>query len=591
MTKGMDADKVHDFLTGRTDGVFLYSASGGTSYLFTSPEKIIMCKSPAEVENTLKLIDGYIERGYYAAGWMSFEAGFPLEKSLKQGAVNSGEPLVNFGIYKKAVKLKIGTLKLNEAYAVRFRADNRMYRKYVPGFNKIKRYIRDGEIYQVNYCMRVPFDLNGSAGAMFAGMCAAQRTSYSAFLRNGDTCVLSCSPEVFFEVNNRKITMKPMKGTMRAGKGARVKLFNCPKNRAENIMIVDLIRNDLSKISEQGSVGVPELFNIEKFGGLLQMTSTVTGRLRKGTGFSGIIKALFPSGSVTGAPKIRAMRMIAELEDEPRGIYTGAMGFAHRKRSVFNIPIRTAVLTGNSGYFGTGSGIVNDSDLDGEFRECMDKAGFFLRLENGLRIYETLLLTGGKFLFLGGHIKRLMRSTAAFGFEFDHEEFCRAAHAAARGRNKGEFRVRLSCGRDGKFKTEVSRLKKSSDRMIALSAKTTDSGNIFLYHKTTSRELYSSEYKKYGAKGFIDVIFCNSKGEVTEGSRANIFIKKGGVFYTPPVKCGLLPGVYRKYLLEKWPKKYREKVIKLKDLKNADEIYICNSLRGLWKVELGTGKV
>jgi para-aminobenzoate synthetase/4-amino-4-deoxychorismate lyase len=351
-------------------------------------------------------------------------------------------------------------------------------------------------------------------------------------------------------------------------------------------MIVDLERNDLGRISETGSVRVEDLFTVERYQTLFQMTSTVTAELREGVGFMEIFRSLFPSGSVTGAPKIRAMEILRELEASPRGVYTGAIGFvAPGGDAVFNIPIRTVAIEGGAGEMGVGSGIVYDSDPGDEYEECRLKAEFLMREPREFSLVETMLWDGGiKRLEL--HLARLGESAGYFDFDHDEARARKALAEREREFEKGRrYRVRLLLSRDGSCTVSATPIPEtpSTELTAAVSELKTSSTDVFLYHKTTNRGLYESEYRKYSALGFFDVIFTNERGEVTEGAISNVFIKKGGVFRTPPMECGLLPGVFRREFLSEHPE-CRQEVVTLDDLYSADEVYLANSVRGMVRV-------
>jgi para-aminobenzoate synthetase/4-amino-4-deoxychorismate lyase len=354
------------------------------------------------------------------------------------------------------------------------------------------------------------------------------------------------------------------------------------KIKQKNVMIVDLIRNDLGKICKINSISVPKLFHIEEYETLYQMTSEIRGKL-KTKDFYKIFKALFPSGSVTGAPKIKAMELIKKFENTERKIYTGAIGFiTPNKNAVFNIPIRTIVLKNNEGEIGIGSGIVYDSKAKSEYREYLGKAKFLLKTKKHFALIETMRIIKNKgYFLLLQHLSRLLNSCNFFKINCDINKI---KNRLLKIKFDNDYKIRLLVFPDGKFKIEKNIYKENKSNLIDFSNFKTSSKNIFLYHKTTNREIYNKEYKNALKNGLFDVIFINEKDEITEGCISNIFIKVNGVFYTPPVKCGLLPGIYRNYLLNKDNKKYREKILFKKDILNADEIYLCNSVFFLKKV-------
>jgi para-aminobenzoate synthetase/4-amino-4-deoxychorismate lyase len=576
-------------------GIFLHTVLGRKrkSYLFINPIHEIICNSPYKIDSCLKTAQEYVDKGCYIAGYIGYEAGLLLNGIKTTSKCAHNGQLLYFAAYKKPVVYNnLNLHPVRQAAAIDVKTSVRRD-EYAKGFDLIKKMIRNGEVYQLNNCFKLKFTLIGDSWDMFAALCGRQRTEYSAFIKDGKKTIISLSPELFFSLRGKDILMKPMKGTLVKDTGSGLK-HDGPrlvdeKNRAENIMIVDLIRNDLGKICEINSVKVPALFEVTEYDTLYQMTSSITGRLKKGTGLKGIFKALFPSGSVTGAPKIRAMQLINETEKEPRGVYTGTIGFVspHMKKAVFNVPIRTMVIEGTKGEMGIGSGIVHDSGMRQEYAECLGKAKFVFPSLNGECLIESLLCRGGKYLFFARHIKRLMRSAEYFNIPLKKEKVIEALKNHAKKIPDGGHKVRLLVNVSGKMKVSGTPVKKEDkkEKKVSISKIRVESSNIFLFHKTTSRKVYDGEYEKCRKKGFYDIMFFNEKGELTETHSSNIFIKKDGRFFTPPVPCGLLPGTYRNFLLSK-NRKYREKVLYKRDLFDADEIYLCNSVRGMRKVTI-----
>ncbi len=391
---------------------------------------------------------------------------------------------------------------------------------------------------------------------------------------------------------------RPMKGTIRRGRDLREdseikrQLENCLKNRSENVMIVDLLRNDLGRISATGSVRVPKLFNVERYETLFQMTSDIESRLKRRYSDFDIFSHIFPSGSVTGAPKIKTMEIVRELEKEPRNVYTGSIGFFSPKGcSAFNVAIRTLLIDSKKkiGEMGVGSGIIYDSGPKQEFAECRLKANFLVKKLEHFQLIETMLWRPNKvYMLLNEHLKRLENSARYFGFVYKRQDILTALRRLSMRLRQNTYRVRLLLYKDGRIKLEASLLESQRPReaKVCLSTKRTQIHNPFLYHKTTNRKIYDQEYKRCRRLGFYDVIFTNEKGEITEGAISNIFIRKNGTLFTPPKACGLLDGVYRRYLINSKRYKVKERILFKKDLLCADEIYLSNSVRGLVRVRL-----
>ncbi len=477
---------------------------------------------------------------------------------------------------------------------------------YAERIAAIHDYIRSGDVYQLNFT--APFRVNapGSVAAHYARLRARQPANYGAFIhwRPGHR-ILSFSPELFFRIDrdgeNRRIVTRPMKGTAPRGRFSSEDreiaqwLRNDAKNRAENIMIVDLLRNDLGRVARFGTVRAENLFAVERYPTLLQMTSTVTADLRPEVGFHDVFRALFPSGSVTGAPKVRSMQLLAGLEGAPRGVYTGAIGFFSPQQTVFNVAIRTLELENGTGTFGAGSGIVIDSEPAAEFRECLLKAEFLTSAAGVAREdFELLesLLWRGEYSFLEQHLDRLLESAEYFGFACDREA-ARAAllDYAAGVQAVGPRKVRLLLAADGALRVEseavaTETLEPSARPLRARMARTqTHSDDRMLYHKTTHRPLYAEELAEAQREGYDEVIFRNERDEITEGAHNNVLADLGGRLITPPVECGLLAGVYRRHLLETRPE-IEERVLTLDDLRAADAVYLTNAVRGLRQVEV-----
>lgn len=584
--------QLEKFLDSRQKGIFLHTSSGKKrkSYLFTRPLREIKCFSPDSINENIRIIQHYVNKGFYAAGYVCYEAGVVMNKIKKlMPAVPSG-PLLYFGIFKKPVVFKNLCLDNGQESFIYDTKPSLTSGQYIKDFIKIKRLIKNGEVYQVNHCFKLKFRFKGKAGELFKALCDRQKTQYSGYINDGTRHILSFSPELFFSVSSKRISTEPMKGTLlKENMPCHAHDLLDEKNKSENVMIVDLIRNDLGKICETGSIKVDKLFEIKEYETLYQMTSTITGRHKKGVGLEEIFLSLFPSGSVTGAPKIRAMQVINAIEKEPRGVYTGAVGFVapFMKKIIFNIPIRTAVLDETKGEMGIGSGIVHDSTAQQEYTECTGKANFLFPQLKGHSLIESILLKNGRYFLYESHMNRLLQSAEYFGINGLKEKAKNILSEFSGKKKKGKFKVRLLVNQNGNVKIEYFKIKsaETTRKKIIISKVNMDSHNIFLRHKTTNRTIYDKEYTKYSKKGFYDVVFFNEKGELTEAHSSNIFVKKRGLYYTPPVSCGLLNGTYREFLMSKGGK-YREKLLHKYDLLNADGIFLCNSVRGMIRVTL-----
>jgi para-aminobenzoate synthetase / 4-amino-4-deoxychorismate lyase len=576
------------------------------SYLFTNPLHIIECRNSDSVRPSIKKLERMLKKGYFAAGFISYEAGFVLEKVFNDKKVYDF-PLLWFGIFKKPVIFDHRKIKFNDTddfadFDISGIKPDISEKEYIKSIEKIKTYIEQGHTYQVNRTFKMDFSFKGSLEDLYLYLRKKQGVAYSAFIKFQETSILSFSPELFFRKKKFNIAVKPMKGTMPRGrfsgqdaKNARL-LYNCPKNRSENIMIVDLLRNDLGRISKTGTVRVKKFFEIEKYESLWQMTSSVKAMVQPKVSLYEIFQSIFPSGSVTGAPKIRTMQIINELEKSPRRIYTGSIGFFTPKMdSVFNVAIRTLLLDirGKKGEMGVGSGIIYDSDPKNEYEECLLKAKFLTETQKSFKLIETILWEPVKgYPLLRLHMQRLSGSAEYFGYKYKKDSVIKALNNASKGFDKKQkYRVRLLLDKNGATEISYSALDlKNMDKPIAISSKVVDSSDKWLYHKTTNRALYNSEYSKYKKKGFFDVIFKNEKGQITEGAISNIFVVKNNIYYTPPIECGVLNGIYRRYLLNNRKIKIKEKAIYLEDLLSADVIVMTNAIRGMVEVSLNSVK-
>jgi len=563
------------------------------NFLFSNPADIITCASPAEIEKCLQKMEAYRQKGSYLAGFFSYELGYFLDDSLAKYSPKINYPLLWFGVFDQPREPKSAALeKTHGDYYLTEPTLAASFASYQGKIRKIKNCIARGETYQINYTTHYDFDFFGDVVSFYNNLKAQQKVSYAALMNyNSDQFIISISPELFFRIDDRKnIMVKPMKGTAPLGTPKRW-LKQDVKNTSENVMIVDLLRNDLGRICLPGSVKVKKLFAVENYATLLQMTSTVTGKLKPDLGISAIIKSLFPCGSVTGAPKIQSMKIIRQTEDSPRNVYTGAIGyFAPDGQAAFNVAIRTIELSKqpNGKYraqMGIGSGIVYDSKPKEEYRECQLKAKFLLNVRPEFALIETMLGAGGKIKRLSSHLRRLKNSADFFSIPCSPSSVKTALQAYC-AKLTGNTRLRLLCNASGKFTISHHPIVVPAGKtpIIAVSEHRTHSENIFLRHKTTHRKLYDSEFGRYSALGYFDVIFCNERGEVTEGAISNIFIQVKNRFYTPPLSCGLLPGVFRKAMIKKL--KAKEKIIYLEDLKKSDNIILTNSVRGATKVTL-----
>lgn len=570
-------------LQGRT-------ASGGSGWLhFHHPLHTIHTTQLAEVLPALREVEVAVSSGLHAAGFVTYEAAPAFDEAFTTHPAGA-LPLLWFGLYEQVVPIFV------DAPAVDFTAldwrQSVSEAEYRHAIARIKDYIARGHTYQVNFTMRLQTDFHGDPWVLFQALIRAQRAQYCAYVDLGEHVLCSASPELFFDLAGTHITCRPMKGTASRGltseadKAQACWLQHSEKNRAENVMIVDMLRNDLGRIARVGSVQVPRMFAVERYETLLQMTSTVTATTA--AAFSEVFTALFPCSSITGAPKVRTMEIIRELETTPRGIYTGCIGYLSPQRQAqFNVAIRTVHVDRirQRAEYGTGGGIVWDSTAQNEFAECRTKAKVLFTHQPTFRLLETVLWKPWRgYFLLERHLNRLMASARYFGFRVDCEQVMARLQEAAGGFPSMRHRVRLLVDDDGAITIEAAPLPRQPRQTcrVAIASKPVDKNDRFLYHKTTHRVVYEAARAEH--PDFDDVLLWNADGEITESTIANVVACINGQLLTPPVTCGLLPGTYRDYLLEK--KRVREGIIRREDLQRADAIYLVNSVRGWIPVQV-----
>ncbi|MGY6122412.1 aminodeoxychorismate synthase component I (plasmid) [Paraburkholderia strydomiana] len=603
------------------------SAARRSSRLYTGFAHERVCADPAQLEAVCEAAESDARRGLHAIVLADYEFGRHLLGGASDPSFKTqhGDATLRFLLFERCEKLS-----RDEADAWLVKQDGDLAEPSVAGTANVRESVepaefnaaigaihaalRDGESYQVNYTYRLGFDVFGPPIALYRRLRARQPVRYGALIAMpGNGWVLSCSPELFVEKQNATLRARPMKGTAprsadpSADRGAAEFLGNDPKNRAENVMIVDLLRNDLSRVAQTGSVKVPALFSVEPYASVWQMTSTVEAALRPGTSFAAIVRALFPCGSITGAPKHRTMQLIDELESTPRGLYTGAIGWldtptpepAANEDSggdfCMSVAIRTLTLkplesTGElRGTMGIGAGIVLDSVAEDEYAECRLKARFLTGAEPGFELFETMYATREEGVrHVSRHLARLSASAATLGFQFDAAsiraqtaERCASLPAAT------PHRMRVALGKSGATQITAAVLVPLADSTVNVLLATdhdfasTQSGDLLLRHKTTHRAQYDRGWREAEAKGAFDTLFFNERGELTEGGRSNVFVKLAGRWWTPPLASGVLPGVMRSILLEDDANlQAAEKVLTEADVLNAEALLICNALRG-----------
>ena len=568
----------------------LFDSFGGggfpASWRFRGYVKTLIAMRAQDVLKVISQVEKATADGMYAAGFVAYEAASALNPDLPSAPAIEGLPLVWFAIFRERDHVDACEgLPLSHAHVAL--EPLKSIEEYMGDVERIRNYISAGDCYQVNYTFPLHGEGKGNPLELYSRIAAAQQASFCAYVDIGRVAILSASPELFFSLKNGIITTRPMKGTARRGRwagedlAAIERLRNSRKEKAENLMIVDLLRNDLSIIGEVGSVKVDALFEVETYPSVHQMTSSVSAVLASGTSLTDIFRALFPCGSVTGAPKRRSMEIIAELENAPRGVYCGAIGcVAPDGEALFSVAIRTMLFDqhNNRLTMGVGSAVTWDSETSSEYAECLSKGAFLHQQNNDFQLIESLKLNNGAYALLERHVDRLMASAVYFGFCCDEWKIRHALsrHAA---QTKGLHKVRLLLAADGDVDITSEILEENAAPLaIAVSMITVNSNDRMRYHKTTRRELL--DIARTSHPDCDEVLLLNEHGQLTEGSYHSLVVKLDGKRVTPPLRCGLLPGVMRAELLELG--KISEQILYPEDLKRAEELWLINSVRG-WR--------
>ncbi len=589
---------VHPSITARFDDL---RPGRERSFRLTGQVGVVEARDLDQVGPALDRVEESARRGRWAAGFVAYEAAPGLDPALAVRGREPGDPfaalpLLWFAIFEgredvtpfepvpddgSSVDDVVWTPSIDRA-------------RYDASVATIRERIAAGDTYQVNYTFRMRARLNGDERELYRDLCMAQRGGYAAHLSAGRFGVLSASPELFFRIDGERITTRPMKGTAPRGRWPEeddenaARLASSTKDRAENAMVVDLLRSDLGRISMPGTVRANRLFETERYETVWQLTSTVRSLLRPGVSLADAFRGLFPSGSVTGAPKVSTMRLIAGLEDAPRGPYCGAIGYlappgTGGPRANFNVAIRTVVQDRHTGLaeFGVGGGITYDSSAAREFDEAVAKAQVLTARRPRFELFETLRHEPASgFRHLTEHVARLDASARYFGFAFVRADAEAALEKAVAELGGTEGRVRLALARDGSVRIDLfepRRMPRGPVR-VAIHPDPVDPSDVWLYHKTTMRGPY--ERRRDDRPDVDDVVLVNDRGEVTESTIANVAVKLAGEWFTPPLGSGLLPGTYRAVLLREG--RVRERPIRVEELGEAGGLALVSSVRG-WR--------
>jgi para-aminobenzoate synthetase/4-amino-4-deoxychorismate lyase len=582
------------------------SSDKPSSRLYQSPLKAIQATNAGNLDAALAEIEQAIHGQQYVVTCLSYELG---EYLLGLTPKKSKTPWVQAWVFKDVQKLskeqvsqwlKVQNNQVANAPVIQNVATSITQQQFEKDISEIQESIRSGDTYQVNHTYRIHGELSGSPLSAYEVLRQKQPGPYGAYIEHPNGWILSCSPEWFLQKSGNTLMTKPMKGTAKVGESSSEELHDDVKNRAENVMIVDLLRNDLSKISKPGSVKVPHLFEVQQHGDVLQMTSTISSTSKENLRLKELLLAIFPCGSVTGAPKKRTMELIQELESEPRNLYCGAIAWFDPSSDAglgdlgMSVVIRTLELEKNQHFqMGVGGGITIDSESADEWHECQTKAGFLYALQDQsepIGLFETIRIEQGQACHMDLHLERIAKSAKELKIKFDSNRAIRLIQETCSQLDAHLIhRMRLDLSAEGllSLKTAVIQDLEPAPVLWANDLLTDDttmySSDRLLGHKVTRRKLYDQAWLAAEKLGAFDALFVNEQGFVTEGGRSNVFIKKDGQWITPPLASGCLPGVMRSIILKDSKYQAIEKNISRDDVLNAEEVIFTNALRGIVK--------
>lgn len=556
-------------------------------YSFRNPICELIAKDIQQVGSVLEKVEEYQEKGLYVVGYLSYEAAAFFDKHLKTHPTNlAGEYYAYFTVHDhvEMSEIPISYSPVAMPNSWKELTDSVSYHQAI---DRIHHHIRQGDTYQVNYTVQLKQELLEDSFDIYNRMVVEQEAGFNAYVLHDETAIISMSPELFFKKSGQKLVTRPMKGTLKRGKNLKEDQANCdwlaadPKNRAENMMIVDLLRNDMGKICQTGSVQVTKLCQIEQYSTVWQMTSTIEGELKKDSHLYELFQSLYPCGSITGAPKISTMSIINQLEPNPRGVYCGTIGIAlPNGDSIWNVAIRTIQLTRQEAYYGVGGGITWDSNWKSEYEETKQKSSVLYRQQPRFNLLTTGKIKQGQLLFEQEHFNRLEASARYFAYPFQKEILKeKLQQTLASLEHSKEYRLRIQLNKKGDFTLEVEALTPLSKdylraNLVVRDKKAADSA--FTHFKTT--------YRPHIPTSLCEQIFITEDGVLLEASIGNLVLELEGNLYTPSLEFGILDGIYRQMLVAEG--RVKEKILTLDDLAKAERIYLCNAVRGLYEIQL-----
>lgn len=558
-----------------------------TNILFTNPIEVITTTEYSEVDNCLAKVQQAIDNGFYVAGYLSYEVTYAFYNEEINNQPSS-LPLMWFGVFSAPTKNKEVT-PTSDAYQIGTWSMLESKEQYITTFNKIMKEIKQGAINQINYTTVFHANFVGNSYSYYNRLKNAQKANYNAYIQLENVDILSISPELFFKVYHNNITVKPMKGTIHRGKSSKEDATNknwlqqSSKNRYENKLITDLMEDELIAIADTESASQTKLFQIEKYPTVYQMTSTIKRKLKPDSPITNIIKTLFPCGSISGVPKKETIKLINDLENYPREIYCGAIGYiSPENEAIFNVPIRTVTIDHQQqlASYHAGGAITVHSTAEEEYEEVLTKTKFLSEEQPDFSLLETIGLVDGSYFVLEEHLSRLQASANYFNIVMNKDKLLVKLETLKADYPSSSWRIRVTLAKDGKFTITKQEMNKLDNVIVGIANEPIQQENIFHYHKTTNRSIYT----KHQQDKWFDVILWNEKREITEFTIGNIVVEIDGNYYTPPIECGVLPGTYRSFLLN--ASKINEKVLYIEDLVLAENIWLINSVRQWVNVHL-----
>jgi para-aminobenzoate synthetase/4-amino-4-deoxychorismate lyase len=605
----MHINEILDYVEKHPYSGFFYSATSTNyenqkSFFFRNIKKVLKYEG-GHIQDYFDILENEIANGHQCYSILPYELGYFLDEyfdsyQTDSELISSLKRNLCFYFFDEseifgldADEIDFSDFSFRNTKIEKFRLSN-LKSEYIKNLKKIKFQIEEGNTYQVNYTLKGKFISRQKPSELFKQLIFNQSAQYSSFINLSDKYILSISPELFFTIENDIITSRPMKGTIARGKSLSEdnekwrQLIDSEKDKAENLMIVDLIRNDLGNVGKTASVKVQRLFETEKYESIYQMTSTISSELKNSIKFSEVLKAIFPCGSITGAPKFRTMDIIKNLEVKPRGIYTGSIGVMLKDKCTFNVAIRTIEIDklSHKAEVGLGGGIVWDSNPNEEYNEVKLKSKFLTEQTEYFELFESMLVKNNQVFLLDSHLKRLKTASDYFLFCFNESRILNSIIEHLRYLDYSKkYKMKLLLTKWGEVKILVDEIVDFlGDVAVSISGRKINSQNRFQYFKTTNRKQYDDVLKMKKYSGSFDLLFFNERGELCEGARSNVFIKKREMFYTPPLESGILNGIERERFIVKTDAK--ETKLYHKDLLEAEEIILTNSVRGILRVNV-----